>query len=255
MSHTFRVTSYRNLLNPPAPGADHIDYTPNHPVTPVLCPEEGTPLVLVLRCCDAREAADTAFGIANQIGDDDEGTPWPGDALAISVGDVLHTRDEYGRVECYTKLASGTLVPLTDMPRVTLPAPPGAPNAALARTILDHITVNPAQFNPATVYFEGAEILLPGHTPARDVVMCPAGWAAHLSGYILTEQLAWRGEVERDGLRFDVQEAAAHALALHADDAKRLFDGSLAETAARGALAQLTNGADRIDWSALLQAH
>ncbi|MFG3207379.1 hypothetical protein [Streptomyces sp. NPDC048192] len=130
------------------------------------------------------------------------------------------------------------------------------PNARLAARILREIIEHPEHYNQAH-WVHGADTVPPHNDLGGDgdltcgTTLCIAGYAAHLTGYTLTGELAAKPG-HRKRFIYDVARAE---LDLTENDATWLFWGGRTPAQAHAALTQLAAGAPTIDQATIHQTH
>lgn len=107
--------------------------------------------------------------------------------------------------------------------------------ANMARRILDAIETYPDSFDMDNWYFNiGGNPLRPDQAPSCGTTLCVAGWAAHLSGWTLSN-----GEAIKNGEKRYISDVGAEALGLDDEASVNLFFGS--DSAAREILEEMAD--------------
>lgn len=113
-----------------------------------------------------------------------------------------------------------------------MPEPAQLPAPRLAQLILDNVTQAPEHFEMAD-WFDGPVNKIRPGDDLCGTTMCVAGWAAHLTGWTLIDNIVgvevtrqWNGHgitectsvyAEKDGMRRTIADVAADALDLGSD--------------------------------------
>ncbi|MCC9154879.1 hypothetical protein LZP81_30935 [Streptomyces parvulus] len=118
--------------------------------------------------------------------------------------------------------------------KVAYPSTPGA----IAAAVLDAVEQNPEAFDMTSwLYLPDADLLRPNETPTCGTTMCIAGWAAHLTGWTLSNGAHGAHVATKDGRTRWIEDVAQEALGLDMPD--------LFHKHARTALAELREIAGR----------
>lgn len=127
-------------------------------------------------------------------------------------------------------------------------------NRELAQHILNQLEEKPYAHNQRWWFHknrssEATSVLMPGERVECGTTLCVAGWAAYISGYMLT---SYEGGITTATLPFgpqrQVPDIGRELLDLSEMDAYILFHNTSNEEA-KMALEQIINGRDHIEWT------
>jgi hypothetical protein len=122
---------------------------------------------------------------------------------------------------------------------------------ALAAQVLEQITDHP-EHHDQSQWLAGTDRLSPDQPLACGTTLCVAGYAARLRGYTLSNEESGTVAFKGDADALPIETVARRELGLTPKDAKHLFHPVRSPDVVRAVLQQLADGADTIDWPAVI---